>query len=218
MNQQKRSGKSGGNAGEGDFQVLHKFVLGTKEFDDKGSEFQYDRGWYTITDIVGEERTQLYRSKNAAEAYMKWNVYIGRKKERNNTEERRKQREEIRDGGKESPGRENFGKENSGRVMQERDSQVRENQAGENNSRETQGRENQSRNRENPNRGNSWKNNGRENQSRENQAKDNFNREGEHSRDNFRGPRKNNRGFGRKESEKSNKPDPELQNMEKRGN
>lgn len=35
--------------------AIHKFVLGTKDFDDKQSEFMYDKGWYSITDIVGEE-------------------------------------------------------------------------------------------------------------------------------------------------------------------
>lgn len=65
-----------------DNQVINTFVLGTKELDDKISEFQYDKGWYIITDIVGEEKNQVYKSKNAQEAYTKWNVYIGRKKER----------------------------------------------------------------------------------------------------------------------------------------
>lgn len=65
-----------------DNQVINTFVLGTKELDDKTSEFQYDKGWYIITDIVGEEKNQVYKSKNAQEAYTKWNVYIGRKKER----------------------------------------------------------------------------------------------------------------------------------------
>ena len=77
-------------------QVIHKFVLGTKEFEGKSAEFQYDKGWYSITDIVGEERNVIYKSKNAQEAYMKWNVYIGRKKERLTSEERRKMREEQR--------------------------------------------------------------------------------------------------------------------------
>lgn len=36
--------------------AIHKFVLGTKDFDDKQSEFMYDKGWYSITDIVGEEK------------------------------------------------------------------------------------------------------------------------------------------------------------------
>ena len=67
---------------ERDNQVINSFVLGTKELDDKTSEFQYDKGWYIITDIVGEEKNQVYKSKNAQEAYTKWNVYIGRKKER----------------------------------------------------------------------------------------------------------------------------------------
>ena len=63
-------------------QAIHKFVLGTKELERKSAEFQYDKGWYSITDIVGEERNVIYKSKNAQEAYLKWNVYIGRKKDR----------------------------------------------------------------------------------------------------------------------------------------
>ena len=77
-------------------QAIHKFVLGSKEMDNKVAEFQYDKGWYSITDIIGEERNVIYKSKNAQEAYMKWNVYIGRKKERLTSEERRKMREEQR--------------------------------------------------------------------------------------------------------------------------
>ena len=77
--------------------AIHKFVLGTKDFDDKQSEFMYDRGWYSITDIVGEERNIIYKSRNAQEAYLKWNIYIGRKKERLTPEERKKQREERYD-------------------------------------------------------------------------------------------------------------------------
>lgn len=60
--------------------AIHKFVLGTKDFDDKQSEFMYDRGWYSITDIVGEEKNIIYKSRNAQEAYLKWNIYIGRKR------------------------------------------------------------------------------------------------------------------------------------------
>ena len=60
--------------------------ISTKELDDKTSEFQYDKGWYSITDIVGEEKNVVYKSKNAQEAYYKWNVYIGRKKERTSSE------------------------------------------------------------------------------------------------------------------------------------
>jgi len=63
-------------------QAIHKFVLGSKEIEGKTLEFLYDKGWYSITDIVGEERNVIYKSRNAQEAYMKWNVYIGRKKER----------------------------------------------------------------------------------------------------------------------------------------
>ena len=75
-------------------QAIHKFWLATKELEGKNAEFQYDKGWYSITDIVGEERNTIYRSRNAQEAYNKWNVYIGRKKERPSAEERRRQREE----------------------------------------------------------------------------------------------------------------------------
>ena len=63
-------------------QVINKFVLGEKELEGKMAEFQYDRGWYSITDIIGEEKKVVYKSRNAQEAYTKWNVYIGRKKER----------------------------------------------------------------------------------------------------------------------------------------
>ena len=65
-----------------DNQVISTFVLGTKELEGKDAQFQYDKGWYIITDIVGEEKNVIYKSKNAQEAYTKWNVYIGRKKER----------------------------------------------------------------------------------------------------------------------------------------
>lgn len=71
-------------------QAIHKFVLGSKELEGKTAEFLYDKGWYSITDIVGEERNVIYRSRNAQEAYMKWNVYIGRKKERPVPQERRR--------------------------------------------------------------------------------------------------------------------------------
>lgn len=71
-------------------QAIHKFVLGNKEIEGKRAEFLYDKGWYSITDIVGEERNVIYKSRNAQEAYMKWNVYIGRKKERPVSQEHRK--------------------------------------------------------------------------------------------------------------------------------
>ena len=77
---QQRRGNRNNNRDDG--QAIHKFVLGTKDLEGKMAEFQYDRGWYTITDIIGEERQQVYRSKNSPEAYTRWNVYIGRKKER----------------------------------------------------------------------------------------------------------------------------------------
>lgn len=63
-------------------QVMNRFTLGTKELEGKNAEFQYDKGWYSIVDIVGEEKNVIYKSRNAQEAYLKWNVYIGRKKER----------------------------------------------------------------------------------------------------------------------------------------
>lgn len=69
-------------------QVINTFVLGTKEMDDKVAQFQYDKGAYTITDIVGEKSNVIYKSRNAQEAYTKWNVYIGRKKERPQPENR----------------------------------------------------------------------------------------------------------------------------------
>ncbi len=61
---------------------IKKFILGTKELEDKVAEFEYDKGLYTITDVVGETRTEIYKSRNMQESYTKWNVYIGRKKER----------------------------------------------------------------------------------------------------------------------------------------
>ena len=65
-----------------DNQQINTFTLGAKELEGKNAEFQYDKGWYSIVDIVGEEKSVIYKSKNAQEAYTKWNVYIGRKKER----------------------------------------------------------------------------------------------------------------------------------------
>lgn len=71
-----------------DNQVISTFILGTKELEGKNAEFQYDKGWYSITDIIGEEKNVIYKSKNAQEAYTKWNVYIGRKKERSQRAEK----------------------------------------------------------------------------------------------------------------------------------
>ena len=87
-------------------QAVHKFVLGNKELEGKVAEFQYDKGWYSITDIVGEERNVIYKSRNAQEAYMKWNVYIGRKKERAIPDDRRKANQEKNEQGN-RPQREN---------------------------------------------------------------------------------------------------------------
>lgn len=101
-------------------QAVHKFVLGNKELEGKVAEFQYDKGWYSITDIVGEERNVIYKSRNAQEAYMKWNVYIGRKKERVIPDDRRKANQEKNELGN-RPQRENHGtrdrseNENNGR-------------------------------------------------------------------------------------------------------
>ena len=71
-----------------DNQAISTFVLGTKELEGKNAEFQYDKGWYSITDIIGEEKNIIYKSKNAQEAYTKWNVYIRRKKERSQRAEK----------------------------------------------------------------------------------------------------------------------------------
>ena len=65
-----------------DNQAINTFMLGEKELDEKNAQFHYDKGWYSIVDITGEEKNVVYKSKNAQEAYQKWNVYIGRKKER----------------------------------------------------------------------------------------------------------------------------------------
>ncbi len=65
-----------------DNQAITTFTLGEKELEGKNAQFQYDKGWYSITDIIDEEKNVVYKSKNAQEAYTKWNVYIGRKKER----------------------------------------------------------------------------------------------------------------------------------------
>ena len=65
-----------------DNQGISTFTLGTKELEGKNAEFQYDKGWYSIIDIIEEEKNVVYKSKNAQEAYTKWNVYIGRRKER----------------------------------------------------------------------------------------------------------------------------------------
>lgn len=63
--------------------VINKFVLGEKEVEGKNARFTYDRGSYSIIEVVSEEEQNLiYKSRNSQEAYTKWNVYIGRKKER----------------------------------------------------------------------------------------------------------------------------------------
>ena len=62
-------------------QAIHKFVLGNKELEGKTAEFQYDKGWYSITDIVGEERNVIYKSRNAQEAYEMERIYRPQKRE-----------------------------------------------------------------------------------------------------------------------------------------
>ena len=84
--------KQGQNQGD----VIRSFTLGNKELEGKTVEFQYDRGQYSITDVVGEERSIVYKSRNAQEAYTKWNVYIGRKKERPERPERQDRNSEER--------------------------------------------------------------------------------------------------------------------------
>ena len=71
-----------------DNQAIVTFTLGEKELEGKNAQFQYDKGWYSIVDIMGEEKNVVYKSKNAQEAYTKWNVYIGRKKERSQRAEK----------------------------------------------------------------------------------------------------------------------------------
>ncbi len=83
---------------------LKAFTLGHKELEGKVAEFLYDRGTYTIVDIVGEEKTEVLRSRSAQEAYTKWNVYIGRKKERPQRERSEEEETGKRDEGKRSRG------------------------------------------------------------------------------------------------------------------
>lgn len=94
-------------------QAIHKFVLGNKELEGKTAEFQYDRGWYSIADIVGEERNVIYKSRNMQEAYMKWNVYIGRKKERPVSEEHRREQNGFSDRREETGHSGDFRRENT---------------------------------------------------------------------------------------------------------
>ena len=78
----RENNESRNNRESRDNQAINTFTLGSKELEGKNAQFQYDKGWYSIIDIVGEEKSIVYKSKNAQEAYTKWNVYIGRKKER----------------------------------------------------------------------------------------------------------------------------------------
>ena len=81
-NRENRSNREIRNNDSKDNQAITTFMLGEKELEGKNAQFQYDKGWYSIIDIMGEEKNVIYKSKNAQEAYTKWNVYIGRKKER----------------------------------------------------------------------------------------------------------------------------------------
>ena len=68
-------------------QAIHKFVLGNKELEGKTAEFQYDKGWYSITDIVGEERNVIPQC--AGSLYEMERIYRPKKRE---TVIRKKQR------------------------------------------------------------------------------------------------------------------------------
>lgn len=81
-NREVRNNRDTRNNDSKDNQAITTFMLGEKELEGKNAQFQYDKGWYSIIDIMGEEKNVIYKSKNAQEAYTKWNVYIGRKKER----------------------------------------------------------------------------------------------------------------------------------------
>jgi hypothetical protein len=114
--------KQGQNQGD----VIRSFTLGNKELEGKTAEFQYDRGQYTITDVVGEERNIVYKSRNAQEAYTKWNVYIGRKKERPERPERQTENASGSDkqGRGKSNAREESRAERSGRRTERGDSRT----------------------------------------------------------------------------------------------
>ena len=79
---ENRENKENRNNDSKDNQAISTFTLGEKELEGKNAQFLYDKGWYSIIDIVEEEKNVIYKSKNAQEAYTKWNVYIGRRKER----------------------------------------------------------------------------------------------------------------------------------------
>lgn len=98
MAQPNTQGK--GQNQEGQEDNLKSFTLGHKDLEGKVAEFLFDRGTYTIVDIVGEEKTVVFKSRSAQEAYTKWNVYIGRKKERPQRE-----RGDEEEGGKREDGR-----------------------------------------------------------------------------------------------------------------
>jgi hypothetical protein len=87
--------------------------LGQKEVEGKLAEFWYDKGWYSIVEVEGEERNVIYRSRNAQEAYMKWNVYIGRKKERPVQENRRRNEDGEGGGRRENRSRRDRGERNN---------------------------------------------------------------------------------------------------------
>lgn len=170
-------------------QAMHQFVLGTKELEGKIAEFGYDKGWYSITDIVGEERTEIYRSRNAQEAYMKWNVYIGRKKERLIQEEHR--RNEHREGNDRSGERSRGSHSN------------RNNRDGRDNRGSTEGnREGHSEDRlENRNNRNRDRDRNRNRQNRDDSRKDRNNREEQGGREIRRDRRRNRSDRSRRDRE-----------------
>jgi hypothetical protein len=122
-------------------QAIHKFTLGQKEVEGKLAEFWYDKGWYSIVEVEGEERNVIYRSRNAQEAYMKWNVYIGRKKERPVQENRRRNEEGEGGGRRENRSR----RENRERGERSNNNRGDRNERGDRQQESAEGRENRRR-------------------------------------------------------------------------
>lgn len=115
--------------------IIRSFTLGNKELEGKTAEFLYDRGQYSITDIVGEERSIVYKSRNAQEAYTKWNVYIGRKKERPEKAERPVEAEDKQNKNNTNNNSNNKNRSNNERKTNERQSEGTERHHGESNNR-----------------------------------------------------------------------------------
>jgi hypothetical protein len=131
-------------------QAIHKFALGQKEVEGKQAEFWYDRGWYSIVEVEGEERNAIYRSRNAQEAYMKWNVYIGRKKERPVQEDRRRGNEGSEGGSRRDSRSRSENRDRSDRG--ERGRRGEQNERSDRRQEPTEGRDNRSRRRQRDNR------------------------------------------------------------------